>query len=141
MIIQQLSIFLEDKSGRLTELTKILADNDINITALSIADASDYGIIRMVVGRPDLAVRVLKEQGFSVHLTEVACIIVPNEPGGLYHALKILADNNINIDYIYAFAIQSTASVVIRSKSITEVIEVLQKNKLELMKAGQIYQI
>jgi hypothetical protein len=141
MIIQQLSIFLEDKSGRLTELTKILAENDINITALSIADASDYGIIRMVVGRPDLAVRVLKEQGFSVHLTEVACIIVPNEPGGLYHALKILADNNINIDYIYAFAIQSTASVVIRSKSISEVIEVLQKNKLELMKASQVYQI
>ncbi|MDO8989677.1 MAG: ACT domain-containing protein [Sideroxyarcus sp.] len=141
MIIQQLSIFLEDKSGRLTELTKILADNDINITALSIADASDYGIIRMVVGRPELAVRVLKEQGFSVHLTEVACIIVPNEPGGLYHALKILTDNNINIDYMYAFAIQSTALAVIRSESISKVIEVLQKHKLELMKASQVYQI
>lgn len=141
MIIQQLSIFLEDKSGRLTELTKILADNDINITALSIADASDFGIIRMVVGRPELAVQVLKEQGFSVHLTDVACIIVPNEPGGLYHALKILADNNINIDYMYAFAIQSTALVVIRSEPISKVIEVLQKNKLELMQASQVYQI
>lgn len=141
MIIQQLSIFLEDKSGRLTELTKILADNDINITALSIADASDFGIIRMVVGRPELAVRVLKEQGFSVHLTEVACIIVPNEPGGLYHALKILADNNINVDYMYAFAVQSTALVVIRAESIPHVIEVLKKNKLELMNASQVYQI
>jgi hypothetical protein len=141
MIIQQLSIFLEDKSGRLTELTKILADNDINITALSIADASDFGIIRMVVGRPELAVQVLKEQGFSVHLTEVACIIVPNEPGGLYHALKILADNDINIDYMYAFAIQSTALVVIRSESISKVVEVLQKHKLELMKASQVYQL
>jgi hypothetical protein len=141
MIIQQLSIFLEDKSGRLTELTKILAENDINITALSIADASDFGIIRMVVGRPELAVQVLKEQGFSVHLTEVACIIVPNEPGGLYHALKILADNNINIDYMYAFAIQSTALVVIRSESISKVVEVLQKHKLELMKASQVYQL
>jgi hypothetical protein len=141
MIIKQLSVFLEDKSGRLTELTKILAENDINITALSIADASDYGIIRMVVGRPELAVSVLKEKGFSVHLTDVACIIVPNEPGGLYHALKILADNNINIDYIYAFAMQSTASVVIRSESISKVIEVLQKNKLELLQASQVYQI
>jgi hypothetical protein len=141
MIIQQLSIFLEDKSGRLTELTKILADNDINITALSIADASDFGIIRMVVGRPELAVQVLKEQGFSVHLTEVACIIVPNEPGGLYHALKILADNDINIDYMYAFAIQSTALVVIRSESISKVVEVLQKHKLELMQASQVYQL
>lgn len=141
MIIQQLSIFLEDKSGRLTELTKILADNDINITALSIADASDFGIIRMVVGRPELAVRVLKEQGFSVHLTDVACIIVPNEPGGLYHALKILADNDINIDYMYAFAIQSTALAVIRSESITKVIAVLQEHKLELMQASQVYQL
>jgi hypothetical protein len=141
MIIKQLSIFLEDKSGRLTELTKILAENDINITALSIADATDYGIIRMVVGRPELAVKVLKEKGFSVHLTDVACIVVPNEPGGLYHALKILADNNINIDYIYAFAMASTASVVIRSESISKVIEVLQKNKLELLQASQVYQI
>jgi len=141
MIIKQLSIFLEDKSGRLTELTKILAENDINITALSIADATDYGIIRMVVGRPELAVSVLKEKGFSVHLTDVACIVVPNEPGGLYHALKILADNNINIDYIYAFATESTASVVIRSESIEKVIEVLQKNKLELLKASQVYQV
>lgn len=141
MIIQQLSIFLEDKSGRLTELTKILADNDINITALSIADASDFGIIRMVVGRPELAVQVLKEQGFSVHLTDVACIIVPNEPGGLYHALKILADNDINIDYMYAFAIQSTALAVIRSESIPRVISVLQEHKLELMQASQVYQL
>jgi hypothetical protein len=141
MIIKQLSVFLEDKSGRLTELTKILAENDINITALSIADSSDYGIIRMVVGRPELAMTVLKEKGFSVHLTDVACIVVPNEPGGLYQALKILADNNINIDYIYAFATQSTASVVIRSESIEKVIEVLQKNKLELLQARQVYQI
>ena len=118
-----------------------MAENDINITALSIADAADYGIIRMVVGRPELAVSVLKKNGFSVNLTDVACFVVPNEPGGLYHALKILAENNINIDYMYAFATQSTASVIIRSASIQEVINVLQTNKLELLKASQIYQI
>lgn len=141
MIIKQISVFLEDKSGRLTELTRILAENDINITALSIADAADYGIIRMVVGRPELAVKVLKEKNFSVRMTDVACLIVPNKPGGLYNALKILTDNNINIDYMYAFAINSTASVVIRANSIPHVIEVLQKNKLELMKASQVYQL
>jgi len=141
MIIKQLSVFLEDKSGRLTDLTKILAENDINITALSIADAADYGIIRMVVGRPELAVAVLKANGFSVNLTDVACFIIPNEPGGLYHALKILAENHINIDYMYAFATETTASVIIRSASIQEVIDVLQKNKLELLRASQIYQI
>ena len=141
MIIKQISVFLEDKSGRLTELTRILAENDINITALSIADAADYGIIRMVVGRPELAVKVLKEKNFSVRMTDVACLIVPNKPGGLYNALKILTDNNINIDYMYAFALNSTASVVIRAASIPNVIEVLQKNKLELMKASQVYQL
>ena len=141
MIIKQLSVFLEDKSGRLNELTRILAENDINITALSIADAVDYGIVRMVVGRPELAVKILKENGFSVNLTDVACLIVPNKPGGLYHALKILADNQINIDYLYAFAIDSTALVVIRSASINEVINVLQNNQLELLLASRVYQI
>ncbi len=141
MIIKQLSVFLEDKSGRLNELTKILADNDINITALSIADAVDYGIVRMIVGRPELAVRILKENGFSVNLTEVACLVVPNQPGGLYHALKILADNQINIDYLYAFAIETTALVVIRSASISEVINVLKNNQLELLLASRVYQL
>lgn len=141
MIIKQLSVFLEDKSGRLTELTRILAENDINITALSIADAADYGIIRMVVGRPELALKVLKEVGFTVRLFDVACLTVPNEPGGLYHALKILADANVNIDYMYAFAMDGTAMAVIHSKSIAEVIDVLQRNKLVLLRASQIYQV
>ena len=141
MIIKQLSVFLEDKSGRLTELTKILAENDINISALSIADAADYGIIRMVVGRPELAVKVLKEHGFSVNTTDVVCFIVPNKPGGLYKALQILSDNNIDIDYMYAFDSGNKASVVIRSASISDVIRILQDHKLELMKASQIYQV
>jgi len=141
MTIKQLSVFLEDKSGRLTELTKILAENDINITALSIADAADYGIIRMVVGRPERAVKVLKEHGFSVNITEVACLIVPNKPGGLYKALQILTDNNIDIDYMYAFDSGSRATVVIRTANISGVIRILQEHKLELLKASQIYQV
>jgi len=141
MIIRQLSVFLEDKSGRLTELTKILAENDVNISALSIADAADYGIIRMVVGRPDLAVKVLKEHGFSVNTTEVACLIVPNKPGGLYKALQILTDNKVDIDYMYAFDSGSRATVVIRTANIPEVIKILQDHKLELLKASQVYQV
>ncbi|MDP4271430.1 MAG: ACT domain-containing protein [Bacteroidota bacterium] len=141
MKIQQLSVFLEDRKGRLTELTKILAANDINITALSIADATDYGILRLIVGRPELAYKVLKEQGFSVNITEVACLIVPNEPGGLHKALSILSDNNIDIDYMYAFATNGKAQVVIRSASTDELIQVLQEHKVELLKASQIYQV
>jgi len=141
MIIKQLSIFLEDKSGRLNEVTNILAQHDINITALSIADASDYGIIRMIVGRPELAQKVLKEQGIAVQLTDVACMVIPNKPGGLHAALQILTDNGINIDYLYAFADGDKASVVIRSASIPDAISVLQKNEMTLLRTSDIYQI
>lgn len=141
MIIKQISVFLEDKSGRLTQITKILAQHDINITALSIADATDYGIIRMIVGRPELAQKVLKEHGIAVQLTEVACMVIPNKPGGLHAALQILTDHNINIDYLYAFADGNKASVVIRSASITEAISVLQKNKMKLLQTSDVYQI
>lgn len=141
MIIQQLSVFLEDKAGRLTELTGILAENDINISAFTVAEASDYGILRLVVGRPELALKVLKENGFSVNTTEVIGIIVPHKPGGLHQALKILSSNNVSIDYMYAFALENSASVVFRPSNIPEAIEVLQKNKMELLRTSQIYQI
>lgn len=141
MKIQQLSVFLENRKGRLTELTKILAANDINISAFSIADATDYGMLRLIVGRPELAKKVLTEHGFSVNVTEVACIIVPNEPGGLYKALNILSDNNIDIDYMYAFAMDGSAQVVIRSASTQQLIDVLQQNKVELLKASRFYQV
>ncbi len=141
MIIKQLSVFLEDKAGRLTEMTRILAENDINISAFSIADAPDYGIIRLIVGRPELALEVLKKNGFSVNTTDVVCIVVPNTPGGLHKVLKLLSDHGISIDYMYAFAVENSASVVLRSSGVDEVIKVLQANKMELLKANQIYQV
>lgn len=141
MIIKQLSVFIENKKGRLTEITKILAENDINISAFSIADGTDYGIIRLIVGRPDLAYKVLKEQNFSVKITEVACIVVPHKPGGLYKALQIISDNNIDIDYMYAFAADTSAIVVIRTESIQKLVDTLQANKIELLKSSDIYQV
>jgi len=132
MIIKQLSVFIEDRSGRLTELTRILAENDINITALSLAETTDYGIVRMVVGRPDLAKDVLEGAGFSVGLTDVVCLRMPDKPGGLYAALRILTDNDINIDYMYAFSNNGVALAVIRAKDIDRVIDVLQQNKMQL---------
>jgi hypothetical protein len=141
MIIKQLSVFLEDKTGRLTEITRILAENDINISAFTVAEASDYGILRLIVGRPELALQVLKENGFSVNTTDVIGMIVPHEPGGLHQALKILSMNNVSIDYMYAFALENSASVVFRPSVIDEAIEVLQKNKMELLRTSQIYQL
>jgi len=141
MIIKQLSVFLEDRYGRITELTRILAENDINITALTLAETADYGIVRMVVGRPQLAKEALEHAGFSVGLTDVACLSLPDKPGGLYTALRVLAENNINIDYMYAFSNNDVALAVIRSTEITQVISVLERNKIDLLGQDDIYQL
>ncbi|MDX9749355.1 MAG: amino acid-binding protein [Paludibacter sp.] len=141
MIIKQLSVFLQNKTGRLTELTRTLSESGINMTAFSIADTADYGIVRFIVPQPEEALRILKEKGFSVNTTDVVCLIVPNEPGGLYRALQVLSDNEVPIEYMYAFASENGASVVIRSESNTQVIDVLQANKIQLMRASEIYNL
>jgi hypothetical protein len=141
MIIKQLSVFLQNKTGRLTELTRTLSENGINMTAFSIADTADYGIVRFIVPQPEVALRILKEKGFSVNTTDVICLIVPNEPGGLYRALQVLSDNQVPIEYMYAFASDNGASVVIRSESNEQVIQVLQANRIQLMRASEIYKI
>lgn len=141
MIIKQLSVFLENKTGRLTEMTRILSEHNINISAFSIADTADFGIVRCIVSKPEEAIRALKEKHFSVNITDVVCMIVPHEPGGLYKALKILSDNNVSVEYMYAFAFDHAASVIIRSESNEEVIRILEKNHMKLLKASDIYQI
>ena len=142
MIIKQLSVFLENKTGSLTELTGILADNDINISAFSIADTADYGILRMIVGRPELAAQVLKEKGFTVKVTDVVGMIIPNRPGGLHKALQIISDNSVAIEYMYAFASgDCKATVVIRAESLQKIIDVLQEHKMELLKEGDVIQV
>lgn len=141
MHIKQLSVFLEDRSGRLTKLTRILAVNDINITALSVAETADYGIVRMVVGRPELAKDVLEKAGFSIGLTDVVCINMPDQPGSLYNILEILTNNSINVDYMYAFSNNDVALAVIRSADIQRVTEVLDRNRLKLLSQSDIYQL
>lgn len=141
MLIKQLSVFLEDRSGRLTELTRILAENDVNITALSVAETADYGIVRMVVGRPELAKEVLEKAGFSIGLTDVVCVNMPDQSGSLYRILQILTDQKINIDYMYAFSNNAVALAVIRAADVAQVIEVLQQHRLQLLSQSDIYQL
>ncbi|MBF6629506.1 MAG: ACT domain-containing protein [Proteiniphilum sp.] len=141
MLIKQLSVFLEDRSGRLTELTRILAENDVNITALSVAETADYGIVRMVVGRPELAKEVLEKAGFSIGLTDVVCVNMPDQSGSLYRILQILTDQKINIDYMYAFSNNAVALAVIRAADAALVIGVLQQHRLQLLSQSDIYQL
>jgi len=141
MKIKQLSIFLENKSGRLTEVTEALASAHINISAFSVADTADYGILRMIVSKPEQAEQLLKAKGLSVKITEVIGLVVPNEPGGLHRALQILSSEGISVEYMYAFALSDRATVIIRTEAVQEAITVLQKHKLELLKASDVYEV
>lgn len=100
---KQISVFLENKAGRLASVTRTLGDADINIRALSIADTSDFGILRVIVNDPDKAYQVLKEAGFTVSETEVVAVQVPDSPGGLATVLEQMSEDNLNIEYLYAF--------------------------------------
>jgi hypothetical protein len=141
MKIKQLSIFLENKSGRLTEVTEALASASINISAFTVADSADFGILRMIVNKPEQAEQLLKEKGLSVHITEVIGLIVPNEPGGLHRALQILSSEGISVEYMYAFALSDRATVIIRTEAVQQAITVLQNHKLELLKTSDIYEV
>lgn len=141
MIITQLSVFLENKSGRLTEVTKILGDLDINISALSIADTAEYGILRMILTDPDQAYSALREKGFSVSLTEVLCLATPHTPGALAKALDILSKDGISIEYMYAFEVGEKALVIIKADDIKKAIDSITTHKMELINASDIYQI
>ena len=141
MKIKQISIFLENKSGRLTEVTEALASASINISAFSVADTADYGILRMIVSKPEQAEQLLKAKGLSVKITEVIGLVVPNEPGGLHRALQILSSEGISVEYMYAFALSDRATVIIRTEAVQEAITVLQKHKLELLRASEIYEL
>lgn len=126
MPIKQLSIFLENKTGRINEVTKILGKNGINMHAFSMAETTDFGILRLIVSEVEKAVEVLRNADFAVMLTDVVCISCPNVAGSLSVILEKLAENDIFIEYMYAFAEGDKANVVIRPNNITECCKVLE---------------
>ncbi|MEG2188211.1 MAG: ACT domain-containing protein [Christensenella sp.] len=103
MLIRQISVFVENKKGRIYSLTKTLADNKIDLKALSIADTAEFGIMRCIVSDPMAALKIVKEAGFTASVTEVLGIEVDDKPGGLAQVLKILHDNEISVEYLYSF--------------------------------------
>lgn len=130
MIIQQLSVFVENRTGRINQVTKTLGENNINMTAFSLAESSDFGILRMIVSDADLARKVLKKAGFAVKLTYVICFKCKNAPGSLNAVLDALAEEGVFIEYMYAFADGEQTNVVIRPTSIDDCIEIMTKRKL-----------
>lgn len=139
MIAKQLSVFLENKTGRLQEVASLLADAKINMSAFSIADSSDFGILRVMVSDPEAAVKMLRKNDFSANLTDVIGLNCPNEAGALAKALQILSDEGVEIEYMYAFSMVSSANVIIKPSDAKQCVEVLQKHKLELIAASELY--
>lgn len=141
MLIKQISVFLENKSGRLNEVSQILGEAGINISAFSVADTSEFGILRLIVSDPDRALEILQQRGFTVRETEVVCLSCPNQAGALARALKILSRNEISIEYMYALSMGNAANIIMKPNDVERCIEVLQKNKLELIRASDLYKI
>lgn len=141
MLIKQLSVFLENKSGRLTELTKILGEANINLSALSIAETSEFGIIRMITSDPEKGLKILKGNDFSVNLTDVICIQTPNKAGALSKYLEYISAANIDVEYMYAFSLGEKALVVIRTEQLKKTINILKKNNARLLEPNKLYNI
>ncbi|HBG16665.1 MAG TPA: amino acid-binding protein [Firmicutes bacterium] len=143
MKVKQISVFLENKAGRLADVTKILGENQINIRALSIADTADFGILRLIVSDPQKALAVLKREGLTVSETEVIAVEIPDKPGGLAGVLKDLEEKKVNIEYMYAFVGKSleNAVVIFRVEEIDCAIKLLNDSQVRLLPESKVYRI
>ena len=126
MTIKQLSVFLENKTGRINEVTKTLSRHGINMQAFSMAETADFGLLRLIVPDVDRAVEVLRSENIAVMITDVLCVNCPNVPGSLSAVLEKLASNNVFIEYMYAFSDGDSANVIIRPNNIDDALKVLQ---------------
>ena len=128
MIIKQISVFVENKSGRLAQITKVLADNHIDIRALSLADTTKFGILRFIVNEPERAEQALRDAGLTVSITDVIAVSVEDQPGGLSYPLSLLDEKGISVEYIYAFvgAPHDKAFVILRVEDNQLAAEVLK---------------
>ncbi len=137
MSVKQISIFLENKKGRLAEVTQVLSKEKINIRALSLADTADFGVLRIIVDDPDKCLAALKKNGFVAQSTEVVAVEVQDEPGGLSRILKVLDAESVNVEYMYAYVEKSrdNAVVICKIDDRGRALAVLEKNRITTLNA------
>ena len=141
MTIKQLSVFIENRDGSLAEVASKLAENGINIASLSLADTSDYGMLRMVVSEPKRAKEILKEAGFSAMITEVIAIKLPNKMGTLNDVLVHFAEKNISIEYMYVLSTSDISSIIMKITDVEKGVKTLLDNGFELLSNSEAEKI
>ena len=130
MTVKQISIFLENKSGRLAEVTKLLGDGNINLRAMTIADTADFGILRLIADNTERALKILEDGGFTARVTEVLGVEIPDKPGGLASVMDVLSKNGVNIEYLYVSLEknENNAIVIFKVENIQKGMKALQEN-------------
>ena len=142
MKVEQISVFLENKSGRLAEVCEVLAKAGINIRALSLADTADFGILRLIVHDTERTKQVLKDSGFTVGKNEVIAVEVPDRPGGLAGILQALQGKGINVEYMYAFVQKSEHAIIIfRFDGIEAAIDTLKKAGVRVLTGEEMQKL
>ena len=141
MKLEQISVFLENRPGGLAEITGALSRAGVNIRALSLADTADFGILRLIVDRNEVAIRVLKESGFTVGLTEMVALEIPDRPGGLWGILKLLEAAGMNVEYMYAFVQKAGENAVIlfRFDEPARAAQVLREAGVRVLEGEDVY--
>lgn len=142
MVIKQLSVFIENRKGRLEQVTQVLKDKDVNIISFSLADTSEYGMLRMIVSNPEEGRKVLKEEGFSAMLTDVIAVKIVQKPGTLHEVLKLLFEAGLSVEYMYTLTTTGkNTSIIMKLSDIKEALNVLESNGYEVCTALEAYEI
>ena len=143
MLIKQISVFVENKQGRLHMLTDVLAREGIDLKAMTIADTMDFGIMRCIVQDPEKTLKVIRENNFTATITEVIAVEVPDVPGGLSNILKILSDANISVEYLSSFVRthKNNALIIFRVEDPKAAVKVLKENKVDVLPGDVLYNL
>ena len=143
MLVKQISVFIENKRGKLAEITGVLKEHNVDISAISIADTKNFGILRMIVNNPEDAVKYIREAGYPVNTTEVIAVEVTDQPGGLHYVLEILERNAISIEYLYSFVRTNSekALILFKVEDPGTAIEILGNSGVKVLPHREVYKL
>ncbi len=141
MLVKQISVFVQNEPGRLSFITRLMAENDIDIRSISISDTVDFGILRLIVNDPDKCEQILKENGLTVSITGVIAVGIADEPGSLAKVFSLADGNGVNIEYVYAFISHTTqdACIIMRVNDGDRAAKILLENGVKVLSAEEVY--